>query len=384
MTPRDRLLRTLQGQPTDRAPIYTQIPFALDERGFKPGPFHGYEDYDDWREQDPLYRELVQRMQEECDNLFVWRPPCMLTSPFFVPLDETRTLPPEHRDEKVVTARTISIGDRELRHVEAVQPGTGHTWVLKHWCETPDDARRLLELPWNGHPATAGDFSQQERLLGDRGLIWVTVPSPILVVCRLFDPTEFLVYVRTEPVLIHQLLEKAAERIETNLRALLEAGVGPVIRFGGAEHATPPLMSPDDFDALVVRYDEPLMRLAKEHGRLVAVHCHGRLRHALKRFVEMGVDQTDPVEQEPDGDLTLREAREIAGEQITLTGNVQLREMASTTPDEIRDRVRQILADAGPNRLIVTTTGTPIAPVNPELANNYHTLISATLEGRPA
>jgi len=379
MTSRERLLRAIRGEPIDRVPIYTQIPFAVTNHDFRPGSFHGYDDYDDWREQDTLYREIVKRMQEECDNLFVWRPPCMLASPFFVPLDQTRLLPPQRRDGRIVMTQSISVGHRELRRVEAVQPGTGHTWVLQHWCKTPDDARHLLQLPWHGHPAEPGDFHEQQRRLGDRGLMWVTIPSPILVVCRLFDPTEFLIYVRTEQSLIHQLLETAAERIHANLRTLLEAGVGPVIRFGGAEHATPPLMSPDDFDALVVRYDQPLVRLAKQHDCLVAVHCHGRLRHALHRFVEMGVDQTDPVEQLPDGDITLREARQIAGNQITLTGNVQMREMASCRPAQIRRRVEQILADAGPDRLIVTTTGTPIESITPQLAENYHAMISATL-----
>ena len=96
----------------------------------------------------------------------------------------------------------------------------------------------------------------------------------------------------------------------------------------------------------------------------------------------MGVDQIDPVEQIPDGDLTLCEAREIAADRITLTGNVQMREMAACTPDQIRDRVAQILSDAGPNRLIVTTTGTPIEPMSPALAENYHALISAVLHER--
>jgi uroporphyrinogen-III decarboxylase len=211
-------------------------------------------------------------------------------------------------------------------------------------------------------------------------LIWVTVPSPILVVCRLFDPTEFLVYVRTESALIHQLLEVVAERIETNLRILLNTGVGPVVRFGGAEHATPPMMSPADFDAMVVRYDRPLVELVKKHGHHVAYHCHGQLRHALTRFVEIGVDQTDPVEQIPDGDLTLHEAREITQGRVTLTGNLQMREMAACRPEEIRDRVKQILSEAGPDRLIVTTTGTPIEPISSTLAENYHAMISATLE----
>ena len=219
-----------------------------------------------------------------------------------------------------------------------------------------------------------------ERTLGDRGLIWVTVPSPILPVCRLFDPSDFLIFARTERDLMRDLMDVAAARIRANLLALLDLGAGPIIRFGGAEHATPPLMSPADFDALVVAYDEPLVRLCIERGRLVAYHCHGHLRHALPRFVEMGVDQIDPVETVPDGDVTIAVAVELAAGQITLTGNIQSREINMGEPAEIAARVRELIEIAGPRRLIISTTGTPLEPLTPRVVANYHRLIDATLE----
>ena len=210
--------------------------------------------------------------------------------------------------------------------------------------------------------------------------MWVTVPSPILVVCRFIEPMEFLVMIRTHRDLIHQFLQLAADRIAANLKTLLEAGVGPIIRFGGAEHCTPPLGSPDDFDEYVMQYDQLLVSLVKQHDCFAAVHCHGQIRHALRRFVEMGIDQTDPVEQVPDGDLTLKEVREISGRQITLTGNVQMRELAALTPNEIRARVRDIIDEAGTNQLIISATGAPLEPVSQRLEDNYNAMIDATLE----
>jgi uroporphyrinogen-III decarboxylase len=171
----------------------------------------------------------------------------------------------------------------------------------------------------------------------------------------------------------------ATERIRANLERLLDLGVGPIIRFGGAEHATPPLMSPRDFDALVVAYDAPLVELCKVRGRLVAYHCHGHLRHALRRFVEMGVDQVDPVETVPDGDITLKEARQIAGEQITITGNIQMRELHTAEPQVIEARVKDLIEQAGPQRLIISTTGTPLEKIMPQMEENYHRFIDATL-----
>ena len=82
MSPRERLLRTLEGEPVDRAPVYAQVPFALTESGMIPGAFHGYDDYDNWRERDPAYQKLVRQMASECDNAFIWRPPCMQNDSF--------------------------------------------------------------------------------------------------------------------------------------------------------------------------------------------------------------------------------------------------------------------------------------------------------------
>jgi len=380
MKPRERLLRTLSGQQVDRIPVYTQIPFGLTPDGFRPAPFHGYEDYDDWRAQDPAYRRLVRRMEAECDNFFIWRPPCMLTGNFFTPASITQSASAADKEGRIVTTTLLKAGPRTLRTLSAGQPGTGHTWVLEPYCKEPRDAELLLDLPWEGARPVAGDFVQLQQWLGERGLMWVTVPSPIMVVCDLFNITDFLIMLRTGEALVHRLMEVAAERIRANLEALLKAGVGPIIRFGGAEYLTPPLGSPRDFDALVVSYDTPLMKLVKERGCMVAVHCHGRIRHALARFVQMGVDQTDPVEQSPDGDLTLPEARAMGAGQVTLTGSLQMRELSAATPREIRARVRQIIRDAGPDRLILTTTGTPLERIPPDLEANYNAFIDAALE----
>ncbi|MBL7006609.1 MAG: hypothetical protein ISR78_05985, partial [Spirochaetia bacterium] len=310
MTSRARLLATFSGKPVDRTAVFTQIPFVLTETGFHPGPFHGYSDYDDWRIQDSAYINLVKRMEDECDNFFIWRPPCMQNSQFFLSPLLTEETVIKGNDGKIYYKKQFSSNGQSFREITAKQPGAGHSWQIEHVCKTPEDAKILLSLPWEGEPAAAGDFFDHQTALGERGLMWVTVPSPIQVVCRLFDPNEFLILTRMDPSLIDQLMERAAERIYRNLLELLELGVGPIIRFGGAEHATPPLMSPADFDWLVVQFDTPLVNLCKKYEKMVAYHCHGKITYALHRLIEMGVDMIDPVETVPDGDMTLKEAKD--------------------------------------------------------------------------
>jgi len=380
MNPKERLMACLRGEAVDRIPIYTLIPFAMTEDGFVPGAIHGYADEDDWRRRDPAYVRLVKRLETECDNFTFWRPPCMGSDQLFVSPADTEALPEYEKAGKRYMPFQAEVAGRTLTMERAVQPGTGYSWQIEHWCKTPEDAQAVLDADWEGLAPDLDLLPEIEHLLGDRGLVWVTIPSPILPVCRLFDPTEFLIFARTEKKLIHALMERVAERIRANLSALLEMGAGPIIRFGGAEHATPPLMSPRDFDELVVAYDEPLVRLSKEYGKMVAYHCHGHLRHALKRLVEMGVDQIDPVEVIPDGDVTIAEAKELAQDQITLTGNIQSREINMGEPDEIEARIRKLIEVAGPRRLIISTTGTPVEAMTPRVEANYHRLIDATLK----
>ena len=42
MNAKQRLLATLRGEPTDRVPIYTHIPYMVTEDGFEPGAFRGW------------------------------------------------------------------------------------------------------------------------------------------------------------------------------------------------------------------------------------------------------------------------------------------------------------------------------------------------------
>lgn len=380
MNPKSRLLKILKGEIPDRVAIYTLIPYALENGKLVPGPFHGYADYDNWRNHDPLYWELVQRMDEQCDNIFMWRPDCMdAQNLFFSPKAVVL-------DKKFETGNKMTFRYRydtdgiSLYKTEVFQKGSGHKWITEHFCKTMDDALSLLEYSYEPTPCETKSLFQNLEQLGDRGLPWVTIPSPIMTVCRLFDPQDFLMFSALYKNDIEKLMKMAFVRTRETLMKLLDMGAGPIIRFGGAEHATPPMMSPDDFDRFIVTYDKPLMDICHDRGCMVAVHCHGNIKHAVKRFMEMGVDQIDPVEATPWGDISLEEIRDITNTQITLTGNIQFSEISTSTTLEIKKRVHNIIDIAGPKRLIISTTGTPPERITRQQFDNYNAMIDAVLE----
>jgi uroporphyrinogen-III decarboxylase len=96
-------------------------------------------------------------------------------------------------------------------------------------------------------------------------------------------------------------------------------------------------------------------------------------------MIEEGADATDPVEPPPAGDCTYAEAREIAGDELTLMGNLEFDELEFSPPEHIRERVREILSH-GNRRLILAASAGPISSVSPRLATNYRTWIDTALE----
>jgi uroporphyrinogen-III decarboxylase len=377
-TSKKRLLAALSGRPVDHVPVFLHIPVHPVGDTFIPAPIHGSAEPELWRQEDPAYRRLAGRIYNYCDHLYWWRPQCLHNESFWIPKSRC-VVRKDKQGTKTVTETDVALKDRTLRKVVSAEEGVGYSWVIEPFCKTVDDAKALFAREWERVEAGVEDFFELSELLGDHGLMWICIPSPIMTVCRLFDPSEFLLFTHTDREFIHEMLSEAARRIEKQLACLLEMGIGPVYRFLGAEHATPPLMGPKDFEDFVVRYDQPLIERVKKHGHFVGVHCHGNIRYVLGRFAEIGVDQLDPVEVLPDGDLTIEEARRIAGDSLTITGNIQFRELLEFTPEQMKQRVKDLIRAAGPRRLIVSTTAVPAGPFSSGLEANYNTLIDTVL-----
>ena len=382
MNAKQRIAAVLEGKQPDHIPVFTCIPFTAGPDGLEAGSFSGYLESDPWRRTDPAYRRLVARMEKECDNLFFWQPGCMRAEQTLLTPSLIDTFLPSLKNGGIYIPKRLIWKQKMLSSATVVQPGNGHSWQHEPWCKDINDAKLVLELPLQPRFPDLELYRTIERNLDEKGIMVASIYSPLLPVVRLFDPTDFMVLLRTEAGIIEELIKLSFERIKSSLQMLLSQEIGPIVRFGGAEHATPPLMSPEDFDRYVVKYDAPLVDLCKKRGYWVAYHCHGHLRHALSRFREMGVDMIDPVETTPDGDISLEEAREIGGPEMTFVGNIQMRELTAGDPSEIEVRVREIIRKWGPSRIIISTTGAPLEKIPPEVETNYNRMIDAAIGHR--
>jgi uroporphyrinogen-III decarboxylase len=218
-------------------------------------------------------------------------------------------------------------------------------YVKKDYITTPEDAEKWLSLP---HKIVKPDIETDSyfELLektGDRTIIMVGVGEAMYSIEAMMGSEAFAIFLVLERELLHEMIQRAYERIENVVKYYLSKNVGDYYGWVGPELCIPPLASPDDFREFVSRYDKPIIDLIHDAGKLVWVHCHGDMKPVLLDFVEMGVDCLNPIEPPPIGGLTLAEAKELINGRMTLDGGVQNGWFDTLEPDEMEEKVAEIV-----------------------------------------
>jgi len=77
------------------------------------------------------------------------------------------------------------------------------------------------------------------------------------------------------------------------------------------------------------------------------------------------------------GDVTPADAKRRVGDRLCILGNLQIGDMMTRPPHEIKQQVRQLRQQIG-NGLIVTTSATPYeVPMSQRLLENYQAALDA-------
>jgi hypothetical protein len=302
-----------------------------------------------------------------------------------------------HRSERQerTHSQTFLEGDAEVRlttletpkgplTTRFVKPAGQPGYYVKSLIESDDDLQRYLSLP--NEPAQV-DLSHAKEVyerLGNGGVVHLGYADPMYAVAQLFDFEDFCIRTVQQRSLIVDMIEREYERIRVELARMLEQVQGYDFMFctAGPEVATPPMLSPDTFAALVMPYEKALVRMIHEAGQTSAIHCHGRVRRVLDHFIGIGIDALEPMEPPPQGDISLAEALEHVDGQICLMGYIQDQDLYRARPGEMRDKVRAARRVVeGRTGYIMTSTATPYME-DPPLAfvRNYIEYVQAATE----
>jgi hypothetical protein len=361
MNAKDRYVRTLRGYPTDKVP--------LELAGFQ---FASREAVD--AHPDPLRREIAHRVFEEqtfyvdvlsyVNRYLVTQPQRIHAVDEPLPNGNTRT------------QGTIDTPDGPLTFVTEYSPVSDTSWTLKYPVETRQDLRWLASVPWELPEGLAPpDPSDLPPDFERRGIASTRVSSPFVCVSGAMSFQSFLAMTATDLSLVEELTEICRQRILDVLRVLLSKPGLELVWLGGSEWVTAPMASPRVYDTLVQEQERSLIAYIHEQSdALVHVHCHGRVRHALQRTIERGADYTEPCEPPPLGDITLAEAKALAGGRITLGGNVECRILAIETEDAVEQAVREAF-EGGKERFVLRPTEAPSPMMSKQEYRNYQRLV---------
>jgi len=149
-----------------------------------------------------------------------------------------------------------------------------------------------------------------------------------------------------EPELANCVMDKVLEANMAVVRDAIRAGADVVILGDDYAHNAGPLMSPDLFRVSVLPRLTKMIAMIHDEGAFCVKHTDGNIYPLLEMLVSAGPDGVNPFE--PVAGMELKKAKELIGGRVCLMGNIDCAHLLpGGTPDEVRETVKQAIADAG-------------------------------------
>jgi hypothetical protein len=364
MTSRERILAAFRLEQPDRVPVVT----------FGINPL----DREHWVQRDPTFRRVLAAAAAESDLFYRYN----LDIGFWGSAPETVGWRREEcREGSSRFVRTwIETGEGPLTSLTRHDDGIATSWKLEPYVKTEADAEALRSLPYAPAQIDVTGYREAVARLGDRGVMHVTFIDPLMVVLS-FTTFEFgAILAVTRPELFAELLEMFHERVYRAYQAWLDADIAPVVvRYGGCEYATVPLMHPRYFQRYVVPYDRAVCDLIRRYPDCYCqLHCHGKMKDVMDGIMAIAPHAVEPIEPPPQGDIPLDAFKARYGDRVCLVGNIEFDEMQTCTPAEMEARVRSAIEDAAAGGgFVLTQTAPPITSLTPRMEASYLAFIEA-------
>ncbi len=384
MTSRERLIATLRGEPVDRPAVnfYEIGGFEIDPSD--PDEFNVYNH--------PSWQPLLQLAEEQTDLIRMRSPVRPRSHEVVSGKSDSET----RRDEFFKTEKymedgsrfkrvTLKIGDRTMTSLTRRSPEIDTVWTVEHLLKSIDDLKAYLQLPDEifAEEVSTANVVEEDKKLGDRGIVMVDTEDPICAAASLFSMEDFTIIALTEQKLFHRLLEKLSSHIYARTEISAKAFPGHLWRIYGPEYATEPYLPPHLFKEYVVRYTGAMVEAIQKYGGFARIHCHGRIRAVLDYIVEMGAAAIDPIEPPPHGDVELEYVRREYGRELVLFGNLEIADIENMEPSEFKKVVEKTLEDGtsgeGKGFVLMPSSAPTGREITLRIMANYETMIRLTL-----
>ena len=360
MTSRERLLRLFSGQDTDRIPIWLLFPYH---------PLGCYTDVYKNRH----YKPILPYIEKYCDTFDRRGYPashfCFNGNPDIV--QETIL---ENINNVPTDVRQVRYGKLCMRkYVETTASGK----IIRHLIDDPQKLKEIAAIPYVFPQPDFSQIIREREELGENGVLMMDIGDPLIPLYNLISAEDFSIWTLTDYDAMLEFTDLMYRRNLALYKACLEKNIGDVFFIVGTEFAGPPMVSPDRFNELCVRYVKGVVDLIRSYGKYSIVHYHGNLYKVLPGMKEINPDGLHTIEAPPIGDCTLAQARAALGNMI-LIGNIQYDDLRSQDEQGIDEMVKDAVSEARGGRFILSPTAGPYEEVIAEQqVKNYIAFIEA-------
>lgn len=325
LTSRERIMRLFKGEEVDRPGLKL---WGMDM---------------DLKLLNPAYGKVISRAYELSDIFATGG------SDFDIYFGKSRNKYEEVKTVKIDGYRadrhiTIHTPLGTLKGIQRISFAGEPSYTIEYPIKEPEDVGKILSIPYEPFEFNKDAYFLKQGLLGDRGIVMYRLDQAGYALHRLMG-TENFSYIKNEyREELTELVDVFYRRIEAHLKeALMEKIPGP---FGwvGPELFIPPLASPSDFEHYVFERDKKLCDIIHGENSHVWVHCHGKVRDFIGRFIHMGVDILNPLEPPKNGDVDLDEIISLYGNSIGLEGNIEIQDIIQSKPEELKDLIEKCVA----------------------------------------
>ena len=368
MTSRERLLKTFKREKTDRVPVAPFLYFNSVYEMFKYKPridnFFDPEDFDP-----------IQKFIEYCDY-FGFDVLHYLGSAWNAYILDK---PGENWDVQVTLEGsgderrriiTIRTPGGELRQTEDFRRSSTYLIVSaigEHLIKTKKDFDLIARYAPPPDNVDCHWTMRARAAIGTRGLVVAGAHGAFNVLNQFRKLDDVMMDALLDEGFYRAMMEFFLGWLVTHVQKEVPAGAD-VVEFSGNMATSG--VGPQFFEKYVLDYENRLAKATHAAGAFVIYHNCGDAAKIMHLYNRLDIDVWGYLTPPPYGDVDLDEALRVIRPDMVLRGNVdQVEFMRKATPEEVRERVKQVMLKVKPrgNWILSTTDyifdGTPYANI---------------------
>ncbi len=168
-----------------------------------------------------------------------------------------------------------------------------------------------------------------------------------------------LMNILAEPELVDFVMEKVLRCNMEIVRRAIRAGADVISLGDDYAGNNGPFMSPNHFRRFILPRLRRMIALIHEEGALCIKHSDGNLYPILDMIVSAKPDCINPIEAA--AGMQLKRVKQLVGKKVCIAGNVDCAHLLPHgTPDEVREAVREAIADGAPGGGYILTSSNSI------------------------